>query len=336
MRVVHFQRRFQPGYYSLERLFHDVRQAMPDGVACTLHVCPFVSRGFWKRLGNILDAPFHQGDANHITGDVHYLAFLLRKKRTLLTIPDCASLDRLTGWRRAVLRFFWYTLPVRRAGLVSVISEATKAELLRHVACDPAKVRVVHCCVSPTLQRDPRPFNAARPRVLQLGTGKNKNLLRVAKALAGIPCHLEIVGRLDTEQLQALQTHAIDYSTRVGLSDTDIAAAYRACDLVVFASTYEGFGLPIVEANVVGRPVVTSRLLSMPEVAGHAACLVDPFDVASLRAGIRQVIDDTAYRERLIENGYRNAARFAREAIARQYVKLYQELLQPVISPLGA
>lgn len=254
MKVVHYHRRPLPGYFSLERLFRDVRAAMPPGINCRVHVARFVSCGLWRRVYNILEAPFHQGDVNHITGDVHYLAFLLRKKRTLLTIPDCASLDRLQGWKRAVLRFFWYTLPVRRAAIVSVISEATRTELLRHVDCPPDKVRVVHCCISPMLLPDPRPFNTVRPRILHIGTGRNKNLLRVAEALAGIPCRLEIIGRLDPEQEAALQTHGIDHGVTGQISDEAIAGAYRGCDLVVFASTYEGFGLPIAEANAVGRP----------------------------------------------------------------------------------
>ncbi len=332
MRVTHFQRRPRPVDFSLERLFRDVRAAMPPGIECRVHVARFISSGFWKRLYNVLEAPFYHGEINHVTGDTHYQGYLLPKHRTLLTIPDCAPLARLRGWRRAVLRFFWYTLPVRRAGLVSVISEATKAELLRHVRCAPEKVRVVACCVSPTFRADPRPFDAARPRLLQIGTGKNKNLPRVAEALAGIPCHLQIIGRLDAEQEDALRAHNIDHTATDGLSDDAVAAAYRECDLVVFASTYEGFGLPIAEANAVGRPVVTSNVLSMPEVAGDAACLVNPFDVVSIRAGVQRVIDDAAYRGQLIERGFANAARFSAGAVALKYAELYEELLAGIIS----
>ncbi len=97
--------------------------------------------------------------------------------------------------------------------------------------------------------------------------------------------------------------------------------------MLVFASTYEGFGLPIVEAQATGRPVVTSDTLSMPEVAGDAACLVDPFNVESIRNGILKVIQDTGYREQLVQNGLKNVERFKPESVAMQYLALYRELV---------
>ena len=84
--------------------------------------------------------------------------------------------------------------------------------------------------------------------------------------------------------------------------------------------------MPIVEANVVGRPVVTSDISSMPEVAGNAACLVDPFDSASIRSGIRRVIKDVDYRSKLIANGRVNAERFDANNIAEQYLAIYKEM----------
>jgi len=98
--------------------------------------------------------------------------------------------------------------------------------------------------------------------------------------------------------------------------------------MLVFASTYEGFGLPIVEAQATGRPVVTSNILSMPEVAGGAACLVDPFNVASIREGIAKVIQDSSYREYLVRLGFENVKRFQPENIAKNYLDIYTNILE--------
>jgi glycosyltransferase involved in cell wall biosynthesis len=322
--VTFFHRKPGPGNFSLERVFADVREHLPSGIKAVVAYCPRESKGILNRVINIIWAWRNQGDINHITGDVHYLSYLLHKKRTVLTIADCVSLERSNGLKHWLLWFFWYWLPEKRCAKITVISEFTKSNLLGHLHCDPKKIEVVHCPAPKGFNPYPKPFNSDCPVILQVGTVWNKNLERVAEALKGIPCHLEIVGPLSAEQDNALSANGISFSNHVGVSDEELLSLYQSCDLVVFASTYEGFGLPILEAQTVGRPVVTSNRCSMPEVAGGAACLVDPESVASIREGILKILHDEAYREDLIHKGFENVKRFSPEHIAVQYAKLYR------------
>jgi glycosyltransferase involved in cell wall biosynthesis len=97
--------------------------------------------------------------------------------------------------------------------------------------------------------------------------------------------------------------------------------------MVLFPSTYEGFGLPIIEAQQTGRPVITSNISPMKEVAGNAACLTDPFSVQSIREGVLKVIQDDDYRNTLVRNGFNNAQRYNPEKIANEYFLIYQRLM---------
>jgi glycosyltransferase involved in cell wall biosynthesis len=324
--VTHFMRSSGPGAHSMERLGEDLRTHLPDDIRVQVCRSRFPSRGLFRRLYDILRAWRHQDEVNHVTGDVHFLTYLLNRRRTILTIHDCVNLERLHGVKRWFLWLFWYWLPAKRCAVITVISEATRQQVLRHLRCDPVKVRVIYNHVSKEFQPAPKPFNAIRPRLLQIGTNPNKNLKRVAAALAGLECDLAIIGRLSDGKIDALKQHGISYENLVNLSRAALLEQYQRCDVILFASTYEGFGLPIVEANAVGRPVVTSNLWSMPEVAGTAACLVDPFNVASIRAGICRVIQDSAYREQLVAAGFENVKRFQIEAAAAQYAELYRSV----------
>ena len=76
------------------------------------------------------------------------------------------------------------------------------------------------------------------------------------------------------------------------LTDGELVEAYRRCDMVVFASLYEGFGLPILEAQAMGRPVITSNFRAMREAAGDGALLVDPYSVEAIRDAVLRIKRD--------------------------------------------
>jgi glycosyltransferase involved in cell wall biosynthesis len=280
-----------------------------------------------SRLAAVWEARRHQGDVTHVTGDVHFVALLLDRRRTVLTVHDLELLGRLPALKRLVFRWLWLRLPVGRAAAVTVPSAATREELLRVVGGDPRKVRVVPDVVDPAFQRDEKPFPSANPTVLLVGTAPNKNLDRAVAALSGLSVRALIVGVLDVAQREAIAAAGLDVDNRVDLDDDGIARCYLECDLLLYASTTEGFGLPIIEAQATGRPVVTSDRPPFTDVAGAGASFVDPEDVAAIRTGVRRVIDDAGYREQLLSEGFRNVERFRAGRVAAEYARVYDEVL---------
>jgi glycosyltransferase involved in cell wall biosynthesis len=326
MKVVFFYRKRLKGNFSIENLFKQICDAFPDEVRWEKLELSFYSRGFLKRLLIGLEAMVNQKGINHVTGDINFISIFLRKKKTVLTIHDVGYMQHNNPVARFLLLWFWIKLPVKRSAVVTTVSEATKKELMKYVIVNPQKIKVVNVPVSPVFLHVPKVFNKSEPTILQVGTKENKNLLRLIGAIKGICCRLEIVGTIPHPIEIELRNNGINYSNSVDLSNEEIFIKYCSSDIVSFVSTYEGFGIPIIEGNAVGRVVVTSNILSMPEVAGNAAHLVDPFNVESIRKGILKVIDDDEYREKLIANGFINMKRFKVEAIAKEYQNIYESM----------
>jgi glycosyltransferase involved in cell wall biosynthesis len=323
--VVQFQRRAGKTSFSVERLFGDVRAAMPDDIQVSVRINRFMSGGIVPRLRDAIDAWRHRGQVNHVLGDVHYLAWFLPRRRTVLTVLDCVSLERLAGIRRWVFWLTWYWWPTRRAAHVTVISQSSKRALLRWVRFPESRIHVIPPPLSPEFQPAPMPAPALQ-RVLQVGTLENKNLPRVIEAVAGLPVVLVIIGALDDAARARLEALSIRYESHEQLQREQLVEQYRRANILIFASTYEGFGLPIIEAQAVGRPVLTSNHSAMPEAAGGAACLVDPLDVDDIRRGLRRLLEDPEYVASLVEQGHRNAARYAPRRIAEQYADVYRSI----------
>jgi glycosyltransferase involved in cell wall biosynthesis len=325
MKVIYFHRKKVVGAYSIENLFDLVRSKLPAHIVFKVRPLRCLSQGFFKRLFIGIEAALSQEDINHITGDIHFIALFLKKRKTILTIHDLGFLNRPKSWERTILKWFWIILPVMRSARVTVISEATKLELLKWVSNKHHnKIHVIHNAVGEYFAPSEKEFNEKEPIILQLGTKQNKNLKRLVEALAGIKCRLEIVGHISEPIKDELSRYQINYSVSENLTNEEILSKYRMADIVAFVSTLEGFGLPIIEANAIGRVVVTSNVSSMPEIAGNAAHLVDPFDVLSIREGFLKVINDSIYRERLILNGFENRNRFDSTTISSKYAALYE------------
>lgn len=328
-KITYFQRKRRKGAnFSVEQVFEDLINRLKYRYTVKQKVVPFVSSGFIKRLINVLNVVFYQGDVNHVTGDINYVALLLKKKKTISTILDLGILHRTKGIKRRILLDVWFKWPVKRSKWVTVISEATKQDLLKNVNCNPEKVKVVYVPISESFERVDKNFNKECPTILQIGAAPNKNLKGLIEAVKDIKCKLLIIGKIEDDNLKLLTDYGIAYENKVGIPFEDVIASYVASDILFFASTFEGFGMPILEAQAVGRPVLTSNILSMPEVGANACVYVDPSDIDEIKAGIVRIIQDDALRNDLVEKGFENVKRFNGKIIASQYEALYKDILK--------
>lgn len=322
-----YERKPYPGQYSIEASFMRIGHALRSiGVTVNNRTAPRFSRGLFARLAIALDARHHRAaKVLHVTGDIHF-AVLLARGPVVLTIHDLEMLSRHRGWRRYMLKLFWFTLPCRRANRICVISNATKSRLLEEVTGIEDKIHVVPSIVSETLVPVSKSFNSQTPRILVIGTKKNKNLPRIAAAISGLPVTLVVLGQIDESLSTAFAEHNLDVEAHVGVDDAELAKLYASADILAMVSTEEGFGMPIVEAQRMGIPVVTSNVSSMPEVAGEGAVLVNPIDIASIRDGVCSLINNSDLRDKIIREGTKNAERFRAAAVAQTLKTLYADL----------
>jgi glycosyltransferase involved in cell wall biosynthesis len=274
----------------------------------------------------------------------------LPSTRTLLTVHDL-SFVRDPGSAMPVLRQYLNRVvprSVARADHVVADSYATRDDLVALYAVPPHKVSVIYSGVNPAFRpvRDPAALAAVRQRyqlgqapfVLSVGTLQpRKNYARLIQAVALQPdsaLRLVIVGGrgwlYDAIFAEVVKRNLQERVTFAGFAaDEDLPALYSAARVVAYPSTYEGFGLPILEGYACGTPVVTSTVSCMPEVAGDAALLAPPADVPALAAALHRAATDEPLRASLIQRGFERARLFTWERTARQFLDTYRALAAP-------
>jgi glycosyltransferase involved in cell wall biosynthesis len=320
-------RKPNPKYFSIEKVFETMIPFLPENVQV---IRSFVREGraTMKAVASNLMQRFSFSDIYHITGDIHYMATAFPSRKTVLTIHDCVFMYQSAGLKRKIMQWLWLKLPVSKAALITVISDATKKDVIRFTGCKEDKIVVIPNAVGLQFRYMEKPFNKLKPRLLHIGTWENKNLLRVAEALSGLSCELVVVGQLTEEQKNRLERFKVEYSNLWGLSEKELVDEYAKADMVIFVSTYEGFGLPIIEAQTVGRVVVTSNISPMQDLAGDAAVLADPYSIESIREAVVKVIGDEEIRNSLISKGLKNVEQYTASAVAKRYYEQYLKLVK--------
>lgn len=268
-------------------------------------------------------------DVYHITGEVNYLALLLPWNKTFITVHDLGNyLFGLKGFKRQIYKLLWFSVPLRIARGISAISDCTKNELVNHIGIRSNRITVIQNCYSQIFTESPKPFNNDNPRILQIGTSQHKNAVNVARALKGLNCTLVIIGRIDKTLGQALKDNEIDFINFIDINQEEIFRQYLDSDIVSFISFKEGFGVPVIEAQAIGRALITSNIPPMSDNAGSGAYLADPGDIEHIKRGFTKIINDSRFRDSIIAEGIKNSKRYNPTRVAKLYMDLYTTAFQ--------
>ncbi|MBU1291913.1 glycosyltransferase family 4 protein [Patescibacteria group bacterium] len=219
---------------------------------------------------------------------------------------------------------------LKNAHKIIAVSENTKKDLVELYGGDPDKIYVIHHGV------DIKRFNIGRdstsestkPYILYLGrleTKKNvQGLVRAFELLKKrhqVPHQLILVGAqgygYDKIKLE-IRNSKFEISELGYVSEEKKWQLLKNADMFIFPSFYEGFGIPILEAQSVGCPVITSNVSSMPEVAGQGAVLVESRNAEEICQRMYQIIEDQDFKKRLISQGYENVKKFSWQKCAQE------------------
>jgi glycosyltransferase involved in cell wall biosynthesis len=315
-------------FHSIEELFRCIMVEMPHNVEIRVETAPAIGASLRSVMTNILWA-FRQKkqEVIHVTGDIHYAILGALYYPSVLTIHDLRFIDEHSGLKRFLLWLLWLYLPVKFATRVTVISEFTKQRLQSLVRVPLKKIQVIPDCVNPIFSADVKTTLCDPPKILHVGTTRNKNLERLISACSGLRVELCILGHLSPQQRAMLNSHRVIFREYFDLKVHQVADLYRQCDIVCFASLYEGFGIPILEAQAIGRPLITSNISPMKEVSGEGALLVDPCSEEAIRGAIGNLLSNAELRLDLVRKGFVNVQQYTATSVAKQYYELYRSLI---------
>lgn len=322
MRVCYIYREKERKEHSIEAVFDTIAQNIDSSIEIEKWYKPKSWKATFAQLRQLRKREF---DCYHITGEVYYLWPFLPWDRTVMTVHDI-GMYKNNPWsvKRWLFVFLSIFIPSFIHKKIVCVSDLTRNDLINRLHINPKRLLTIHNPLTLDAEKRNKKFNQACPTILQIGTGVHKNLDNLIVSVTGMPCRLDIIGEPDQELIQMMKDREIIFSISHHISKEELIRHYQQCDILYFVSRSEGFGLPILEAQALGRPVITANAEPMKSVAGDGAVFCQAEDPAGIRCGLEQLTHDKQLREECITNGYKNITRFFPEKIAGEYARLYK------------
>ena len=304
-------------------------------------------RRLWTHVRLSLETSVSEPDVLFVPA--HVLP-LLHPRRSVVTVHDLGYLHYPDAHTARARRYLdWSTRwNAHQATAVLADSEATRADLMHFYGAEADKIHVVYLGRDIGLARvtDPHRLVEVKARyglagryLLYVGTLQpRKNLGRIIQAFERV-CDRPALGGLQlvlAGKKGWLYETLFRQVTEAGLqgrvifpgyvADEDLGALLSGATAFIFPSLYEGFGIPVLEAGGCGVPVITSNTSSLPEVAGHAALLVDPLDVDAIADAMYRLVTEESLRADLARRGLENIKRFSWEKCARETLAVLESV----------
>jgi glycosyltransferase involved in cell wall biosynthesis len=310
-----------------------------------------VEKIWWEQAGIVLAGTREKVDLLHCP---YWTNPVWSPWPTVVTVHDVIQFVLPEyAWRKISRVYFGLvSAGARRADAIITVSECSKRDIVKLLGLPPERIHVIGNAVDATLHpvRDAWLLASVRERygigqrfILYFGGfDLRKNVPRIIEAYARLPENLRkeyqlvIAGRYQ-HLGHPLYPDPRATVARLGLEgnviftgqirEQDKAPLFTAATVFTFPSLYEGFGMPVLEAMACGTPVVTSDQSALPEVAGDACLLVDPYDVDQISQGIAELLVSQSRRDELSRRGLERARRFTWPQVAEQTVRVYKQIL---------
>ncbi len=305
---------------------------------------------WWEQVGMVRACHREKIELLHCP---YFAAPLFLPARTVVTVHDVITLVMPEYRARRESRMYssLVAFTVRRADAIITVSEYSKRDIMRTLKIPEDRIHVIGNAVYSSYRpiSDGRMIESVRERygigpkyILYFGGfDVRKNVDRLLDAYAALPpstrneYQLVIAGRLlypghplypDPRQ-RIRQLGLEDQVVVTGqIREQDKAPLYSAAALYLFPSLYEGFGMPVLEAMACGASVITSNLSALPEVAGDAARLVDPYNTQAITEAIGELLGNETMRAELSERALARAKHFSWKRVAQQTLDVYNKL----------